>query len=70
MWWCCNDKGYVAFFSVFEKKKKTMTTSVTFFDGFVAKKAMVIVIAFFDGFAAKKVTETMLSPSFMVVVLL
>jgi hypothetical protein len=47
-----------------------MTTSITFFHGFVAKKmATVTTFTFFGGFVAKKVTTTMSSPSSMVVVL-
>ncbi len=69
LWWCYKEKGWVAFFFVFEIKKKTTTTSITFFDGFVVKKMMAIVITFFGGFATKKVMATMSSPSSMVVVL-
>jgi hypothetical protein len=54
---------------VFEKKKKTMTTFITFFDSFPKKKATTIVIAFFDGFVVKKVTRTMWSPTSMVAML-
>jgi hypothetical protein len=49
-----------------EKKKKTTTIFVTFFDGFVAKKVTTIVIAFCDGFATKKVMTEISSPSSMV----
>jgi len=52
--------------SVVAKKKKT-TTFVTFFDGFVIRNWRVT--PFLDGFVAKKVTTTMLSPSFIVVVM-
>jgi hypothetical protein len=48
-------------------EKKTMTTFITFFDGFATKKMTTTTIAFFDGFVAKKVTTTMSSPSSMVV---
>jgi hypothetical protein len=46
-----------------------MTTSITFFDGFVIKKMTLITIAFFDGFVTKMVTTTMSSLSSMVVLL-
>jgi hypothetical protein len=52
-----------------KKKKKTTITSVTFFDGFVAKKATIIVVAFFSGYVVKKVMAIMLLPSSMVVVM-
>jgi hypothetical protein len=52
---------------MFEKKKKTMATSITFFDGFVTKKGYDN--DFFDGFATKKVMIAMLSHFSMVVVL-
>jgi hypothetical protein len=54
---------------MFEKKKKMITTFVTFFDGFVAKKMKTTMVAFFNGFVTKEVTTTMSSPSSMVVVL-
>jgi hypothetical protein len=53
---------------VFEKKKKTMIASVTFFDGFAIKKDDNC-HHFFCGFATKKVMATMSSPFSMVVVL-
>jgi len=42
---------------MFEKKKKTMTISITFFDGFAAKKGDSNYCSFFGGFAMKKVTN-------------
>jgi hypothetical protein len=52
--------------SIVVKKKKTIT-SVTFFDGFVARNWRLA--PFFGGFAPKKVTTIMLSPSSMALVM-
>ncbi len=45
-------------------KKKKMTTSITFFDGFAIKE--MVTCTFFGGFVAKKVTVAMSLPSSMV----
>jgi hypothetical protein len=47
-------------------KKKKMTTSITFFDGFTTNKWRPL--PFFGGFVAKKVTAVMSLPSSMVAV--
>jgi hypothetical protein len=55
MWWCYKEEGYVAFFSMFEKKKKTKTF-VTYFDGFIAKigNGNNVVAFFYGGGVVKK----------------
>jgi hypothetical protein len=56
LWWCCRKEKYDNFPS-----PSLMAL--------VQKMMTIITITFFGGFVTKKVTTTVLSPSFMVVVL-
>jgi hypothetical protein len=70
MWWCCSNEGYVAFFSVFEKKTKMTTISITFFSGFATKKGNNNYRSLFQWFCYEKGDDNKSSPFSMVVVLL